>query len=302
MINLSFSASQKYLASPMSYFLHYIMRLRPAQLSSALIFGASLDVGINSLLIDKQEGRDPDLAKAKAIFCEEFCFQEVNREVRCMYEEGLIKFSKADLDESLLTSEDRDSGLNLSWLSLNKKGQILIEEYYEQVLPRLEKVLTVQHEINLPNEQGDNLTGIVDFIAQIDGKIYLCDNKSTSIKYKENSASESEQLATYFEALKDEFKLDGVAYITISKKVLKQKLPRVNIQIIFGQISEELLNKTFHRYDDVLDGIKNERFPCTRNERDGCCSAPWPCSYVGYCRSGGEDLTGLIYHDERKKT
>lgn len=300
MITLSFSAAQRYLTSPMSYFLHYLMRLRPTENGSALFFGAALDEGFNSLLIDKMEGREPDIAKAKAKFCTEFLTQEINGEIRHLYEDGVVKFSKADLDEYILTDDDKSSGLNKSWLSLNRKGQLLIEEYAEQVLPRIEKVLLVQHEISLENEDGDKFTGIIDFVAQIDGKIWIVDNKSTSIVYKSDSADNSEQLATYYEALRDQYDIAGVCFITIPKKLRKIKKPLVEISFIFGQINEELIQKTFDDYDKVLTGIKTGIFPCTRNDENGCCSKPWGCAYKRYCESNGKDTTGLVIHERKK--
>ncbi len=299
MITLSFSAAQRYLLSPFSYFAHYFLRLRPAELSSALVFGSAFDEAINSLLIDKMEGRKPDIEKSKTLFCSKFLIQEINGETRYTHEDGLIKFTKADLDESILTEEDLESGLNKSWLSLNRKGQLLIEAYAEQVLPRLERVLLVQHQISLVNEEGDKFTGIVDFVAQIDGKIWIIDNKTSSIKYAANSANESAQLATYYEALRDKYDIAGVCFITIPKSLRKKKKPIVEISFIFGSINEELLDKTFQDYDKVLTGIKTGHFHCTRNEENGCCSTPWGCGYKRYCESEGKDMTGLVYHEKK---
>lgn len=273
------------------------MRLRPATTGSALVFGSALDTGLNSLLIDLKDGRTPDVEKAKAAFCQAFLTTQVNGETKFLYEAGVVQYSKADLDESILTSDDQNSELNKSWLSLNRKGQMLIEEYAVQALPRIQKVYLVQHEIALSNETGDKFTGIIDFVAMIDGKIYICDNKSTSITYKENSANESEQLATYYEALRDQYDIAGVCYVTIPKKLRKRKKPLVDISFIFGTIDEALLNKTFENYDKVLTGIRTAKFECTP---DICCSTPWGCQYKAYCRSGGKDTTGLLFQDKKK--
>lgn len=300
-LSLSFSAAQRYLLSPFSWYAHYLLRIRPVAQGSALAFGGALDTGFNSLLIDMMEGREPDLGKAKAAFCLAFTTQDINGETRYLHEAGVLQFSKADLDESLLTQDDHSSGLNKSWLSLYRKGQIMIDEYYEQVLPKIEKVLLVQHEISMTNADGDKFIGVVDFVAQINGKIWVVDNKSTSIKYKEDSADNSGQLATYFEALRDDYDLAGVCYLTVSKKVLKRKKPQINIEFIFGTISEELIESTFQDYDSVLTGIKTGQFQCTRNEPGGCGSLPWKCSYKTMCCSAGKDMTGLVYNESKKR-
>lgn len=295
-IKLSFSSCQRYMSSPMSYFLHYIAKIRPVDKGSALFFGSSVDEGLNSLLIDKMEGRSIDLEKAKNEFLKSFTITSFNGEDLNLSIPGVVKFSKADYDESILTEEDRNSGLDQSWCSLKNKGFIIIEEFNEQVIPKLDKVLAVQLEINIKNETGDEFTGKTDFIAVIDGKTWLVDNKTTSVSYKASSASESGQLATYYDFLKDDYKLDGVMFITLSKTVLKRKKPRINIKFISGQISEELIQKTFEEFDAVLEGIKNKQFECSRN----CLKNPWGCSYRSYCNSEGSDLTGLVKLEKKK--
>lgn len=306
MINLSYSAAQKYLTSPFAYFAHYFLRLRTASTGSALVFGGALDEGLNSLLADKRDGKEPDLDKAKLAFDESFGKHKV----------ASIKYSKADLDASLLGCSDincvyRDNkvgtngrcnckeemqGVDPAWVALSRKGHILIEEYNKQIMPKLEKVLLVQHKIDMKNEDGDAFTGIIDLVAQIDGKVYVIDNKSTTKPYTANSANESSQLATYFEAIREEYNPHGVAYITVPKTIRKVKKPVVDISIIYGQAGEQLIDKTFSEYDGVLQGIRKGRFPCTP---EVCCSSPWGCDYRRYCESGGKDMTGLVV-SERK--
>lgn len=293
-IQLSFSAAQRYILSPMSYFLHYHLRLRPIETGSALIFGSALDAGLNSLLEAKRDGKDIDVDKAIIEFTRVFKTVDPNS----------IKYSKADGDATSLPSdflfENENPIYPLPWHCLMFKGHILIQEYATQVLPRIEKVLEVQKTISLKNELGDEFTGIIDFVAQIDGKIYICDNKSSSIKYAEDSVGESGQLATYYEAMKDEYDLAGACFVVIPKGLRKKKLPIVDISMIFGSIKEELIDKTFTDYERVLEGVKTGQFNCTRNERGGCCSTPWGCSYKNWCDSGATDLTGLKYEEKRK--
>ncbi len=285
-MQLSFSAAQKYITSSLSWYLHYQLRLRPVQTGSALIFGSALDSGFNSLLLDKKSGNVPDLSLA---------FMEFDKELDSVKTED-IKFSKADGDSS---------GLSLDYQSpkdcLRAKGYILIEEYAAQVLPRIQEVYEIQKEISLTNELGDTFTGIIDLIAKIDDKILIVDNKSTSVKYAEDAVVNSPQLASYYEAMRNEYKLDGACYITVSKKLRSKKLPRVQIDFVFGSIPEELIEKTFNEYEQVLSGIKQGQFSCSRDQAGGCCSMPWPCSYRSYCISGGIDMTGLKYAEERKR-
>jgi hypothetical protein len=298
-MQLSFSACQKYLLSPMSWYLHYLLRVRPIQQGSALVFGSALDAGFNSLLQDKKDGVEVSLAKAKSEFNKVFGATNPKE----------IKYSKADYDtsslpldffpESMIVGSSTDRDIPIEWHCLKFKGHIMIEEYAEQVLPRIQEVYEIQKEINLTNEVGDTFTGIIDLIAKIDDKILICDNKSSSITYAQDSVANSEQLASYYEAMKNDYKLDGACYIVVSKKLRKVKLPRVQIDMIFGSIDENLIAKTFEGYEQVLYGVKNGRFECTRDQRDGCCSAPWGCAYKTYCVSNGTDMTGLKIEEKR---
>lgn len=287
MISLSFSAAQKYLSSPFAYFAHYFLRLRTVGTGSALVFGSALDEAFNHLLECKRDGKDIDVTGAKLAFSESFNKFDANS----------IKYSKADLDEAILTPHDLDrKDKPLAWISLHKKGHILIDEYVAQVMPKIEKVILVQHKIEVKNADGDTLTGVVDLVAQIGGKTYIVDNKTASKAYVPNAANESPQLATYFEALRHEYNLDGVAFIVVPKNLRKKKLPVVDISFIYGEAGEELIEKTFAEYDAVLHGIRNGQFPCTP---DKCCANFWGCDYASYCRSGGKDMTGLMVAEKK---
>lgn len=289
-IQLSYSATQKYMNSPLSFFLHYYLKLRPIETGSALAFGSAVDSGLNALLTDLRDGREPSLDRAKAMFDTDFG----------RFKATEIKYSKADLDADILTSDDlnflaANPNIPTSYFSLIRKGHMILAAYQEQVLPMLEKVILVQHQISLSNEYGDTLIGVVDLVAQIGGKVYVLDNKTSSIKYADDAANVSQQLATYYEALKTEYKIDGVGFIVIPKHIRKRKEPKVPIELKFGSISDDVLAETFSLYEKVLDGIKQGEFKCS-----GCNENPWPCPYRTFCESGGKDLTGLRYEEKTK--
>jgi hypothetical protein len=303
-IQLSFSAAQRYNTSPKSYYLHYVLRLRPKDLSSALFFGSAIDLAVNYMLQTKKDGKEIYLDIAQGIFSDAWTWGEINSVTVNLSEPGVIKYSKADYDESILTDDDKKDletrGEDPSWISLKRKGFMILEAYRDQILPRIKEVKFVQKDIKLENDSGDSFIGFVDFCAVWeDGRTIIFDNKTSSIKYADDSAGISEQLATYFEATKEELKVDAVGFIVIPKKMRKQKLPLVPIEVVIGEINEKIVNDTFLMYDDVLEGIKAEKFECSRNDPKGCCSAPWGCGYKTYCMSGGKDTTGLVLHTKK---
>ncbi len=289
MITLSFSACQKFLLSPRSWYLHYLMRLRPIEQGSALAFGSAVDDALNVLLAPPLNREPEALAKAKDTFEEKWYLSK--------YEN--IKYSKADLDESMLGGVEE--GVNRSWASLREKGLYILEAYAEQIVPRIKEVLAVQKEINLKNEAGDAFTGIIDLIVVWeDDRVILFDNKTSSVKYPADAVEISGQLGTYVEAVKEEYKITNAGYIIIPKQIRKKKKPLVPIEVMIGNITENLIEKTFQDYERVLSGIKTGQFECTRSQREGCCSKPWGCAYKNYCESGGTDMTGLKVEEKRK--
>jgi hypothetical protein len=285
-ISLSYSACQKYLTSPFSYFAHYFLRLRPKDKGYSLFYGAAIDEALNFLLKQKMNNEPLDPFMACSIFCKFWTEQDGLK----LYEPGVLKFPKSSYDKHLYKEE---ADLDKNWVCLRELGYLTIQAYIDQVMPKIVEVYMVQERISMKNADGDEFTGLVDFVAKFDdGKVRLCDNKSSSVKYEGNSASESQQLATYVEALKDRIKIEGVAFVVIPKKARSQKEPRVPITIIYGEISEELIDQTFHQFDHVLEGIKSAQFPCTP---EICCAQFWGCDYQRFCKSGGKDTTGLQY-------
>lgn len=301
-IQLSYSAATKYKMSPRAYYLHYILRLRSENNSSPLFFGNAMDLGLNTLLKQKQDNQEINIQLAKDEFIKAWEYGEVDGERIQLFKPGCVKFSKSDYDESIFTHDDikllNTDGYDRSWVSMKRKGLMMIDAYVEQVLPKLEKVHFVQKQIKITNDSGDTFVGFIDFCADISGKTYIMDNKTSSIKYAADAVETSEQLSTYYEAMRDDLKIDGAGYVVIPKKMRKQKMPLVPIEIRLGEINEELIEKTFSMYDEVLEGIKLGKFECNP---ELCASTPWGCSYEKYCASNGKDMTGLKFYKKSSR-
>lgn len=301
-IKLSYSAATKYKMSPRAYYLHYQLRLRPDVLSSPLFFGNAMDLALNELLEQKQKGQEVDIDYANQVFKDAWTDAEVDGKKVRLCDPGCIKFSKSDYDASIFNLDDEISiaaGLDPSWVSMRRKGFMMIDAYVDQILPRIQKVHFVQKQIMITNADGDAFTGLIDFCAQWeDGKTYIFDNKTSSIKYAHDAVETSEQLSTYYEAMRDELHIDGAGYVIIPKKMRKQKMPLVPIEVKTGKIDEALIEKTFTMYDEVLQGIKMGEFECNP---EVCASVPWGCGYEKYCASQGKDLSGLKYFGKSGK-
>lgn len=212
MVKLSNTAVNLYNQCSLCYKMHYIDNVRPVKTSSALVFGSSLDAALNDLLLTR------DINKAMGTFDEHWYGY---------YNDPNIVYFKSDLDQELLDFKgscaifDKDP----NWDSLRVKGQMFIEAYYKEVLPKIKRVIVVQEPITIKNDSGDEIIGFLDLIVEWeDGKVYLMDNKSSKGKYEENSAKEGQQLPLYHYAIKDQYKLAGIGYIVLIKKINKNKV------------------------------------------------------------------------------
>ena len=295
---LSNSSIDKYVECSLCYKLHYIDRIRPIRTKSALLFGGVLDTALNDLLLNK------DLVKAKEIFIKLWTEIDVNT----------TDFSKSDLDQELNDFfQPKDSlyklvnDVNSSWQSLLNKGILFIDQYYKEVLPKIKKVLSIQEPVSLKNDDGDEISGFLDLIVEWeDGKTYLLDNKSSSVRYEEFSAKMGQQLPLYYYIVKEKYKLDGVGYIVLNKKINKNKVkkckicaqicegtfktcpntvimpasgvrcggefditinPSVDIQYVFNQVAESDEKRVLDKFDEVNYNVSNGYFATEHSDK-----------------------------------
>lgn len=263
-IKLSHSSKNTYLQCGEKYRLHYIMKYRPVTLSSALVFGSAIDNSLNALL----ENKDNPEALKMAIESFNRNWEQGENSARELVDMPLnpnLKYSKYDQDPDLLEKSDwaelfkydknffdtktqvetlmsekdwldideekRQIYNYYNWLCLKKKAELLLTAYYNDILPNFKKIIAVQKKVELIDEAGNNLNGIIDFVAELkDGRIAIVDNKTTSTEYEEDSVATSEQLATYQAILNIfnhdpdnewKYEINACAYAVMSKKLIK---------------------------------------------------------------------------------
>ncbi len=252
MNKLSNSAVDKYIECSLCYKIHYIDRVRPVRGKSALLFGGALDEALNHLLLNYKEHGKDSLVHARAVFAEKWLKVDPNN----------TDFFKSDLDQEIVdwnnTKQEFGLGIwdhenkrqNSSWYSLFIKGNLFVTQYYRDILPKIKNVVAIQEPVSLKNSDGDEITGILDLIVEWrDGKVYLMDNKSSSVKYAIDSAKTGQQLPLYFYIAKDKYKLDGVGYIVLSKKINKNRVKECSV---CGKVSD-----TSHKTCAMVNGDGN---------------------------------------------
>lgn len=301
-IKISHTSSQMYLECGRKYDLHYNKKLRSKYTKSPLVFGSAIDQALNELLLTR------DVDKAKTLFIAKMTHIVVNG-INYNLEEtpDIVRWSKNDV-EPVLSEDPR--------LSLIRKGELAIEAYNAKIMPRIKKVIAVQKDVLIENKEGDQLKGALDLVVEWeDGRILLLDNKTTSVPYKEDSASQSPQLNLYYWAEKSKYKFDAIGFIVMSKKILLNECkickscghigsgkrhkfcdnkvegkrcngdwevtysPECEIDVIINNVDEKVLDKTFENLDAVNEGLTNGIFEPNKKS----CFNYGKCVYYDLC-------------------
>ena len=272
MIKLSSTAITTYEECPKKYKLKYIERYSPIVKGNALAFGSAIDAGLERLLLTK------DINKARFSFTRKWL-----KESR----ENTIKYGKDCVIEPCKL------GYAIEWLELQEKGYALLKAYEEQILPRIDEVISTQITLQILTPDGDVLKGIIDLIAKTkDGKVIIFDNKTTSVKYTEQDLNESKQLALYkWLAEENSMHIDEVGYLVLNKKIGKKG--KVNTQFLTTSLNEDHVNNVVDKTNDILHNIKQENFIPNFN---GCKSYYGNCDFYDLCHNN--DSSGLV---KRKK-
>ncbi len=132
-----------------------------------------------------------------------------------------------------IPEEERISYNYGSWLSLSKKGPMMIEAYFNNILPQFKSILTLQRQIEVVDDKDNVVQGIAEFVAELhDGRVCLVDNKTASSPYSEDSVRNSQQLALYKQILNIQARTEGAdwkipidcaAYAVMIKKTEQNK-------------------------------------------------------------------------------
>lgn len=299
-INLSYSRLNTYETCPKLFKYKYIDKI-PSNTpkSSALAFGSLIDEVLNILLLKKKSSlseEEKSLLEVDIYDHYQTLFTELIRN------EKDLTFFKADFDMDLLKEENFEelklSKKEIEKYALDKKssyhrkinemclfnlGINLIKLYEKDIMPRIGVVEDIQVKVDIKNERGDSIRGVIDFIGYFkrDDKLYIIDNKTSRSRYKENHVELSDQLATYAEARG----ISNAAFVVLLKKRYKKK-PHYKYQIVKGKISEEHKNKIFTKYENLLDNVIDENF----SENWKACRKQFgrKCDYFDLCHKGNE--------------
>lgn len=361
---LSHSSTSKFQDCPKAFDFHYNHNLRGVNQSAALLFGSAIDASTGALL----EGKT--LEEAKEVFLENWLEAKVNGVLTKLPEFTKIVYANTDFDVDLLTSEDMDKlklhrkvtdaheallevkkskdyfswdGLeeddkrfwNLAnWLSLRRKGYLMLDAFQSKVMPMIEEVLGVQVKVELKNEDGDSVIGYADLVARMKGcaKPVVLDVKTSAREYDKDSVLVSPQLTLYVHDLSEKYEdTRHAGFIVLHKNVKKNKTkkcatcgsdgtgkkhrscpeevdgkrcdgewentvdPEVYVQVLIDEIPTQTENIVIENIDYINQAIKNGIF--TRN-LTSCIKPYGKCVFYNLCYRNSSE--GLIKVDPDK--
>jgi hypothetical protein len=259
---LSHTALNKYMTCGKSYDFHYNQRLREKTRSGALIFGSALDAPLDALhngtannlyeIFDNAfteasvATRDKEfiptnesIVYAAKDFDKDLLLQEDIEELEIFLKElgfeghpnSLVKFiadEKKEKGWKNLSSKQRQYYNFANWLSLRRKGHIMIDGYVKEVLPNVVEVLAVQKHVLVKNDEGDELVAYLDMVVKWkmpDGtvKVVTLDRKTSSMEYEADSVRYSNQLSLYIGLIQEEYKSRTAGFIVLYKDILKNR-------------------------------------------------------------------------------
>ncbi len=325
-INVSYSALECFEQCSEKYRLRYRERLSSEKLPSPLFFGSAIDAAVELLLLKKKQcpsEKELDLLLTEDAYS---VFDKTMREQngKLLERNPLCEYFYSDFDASLLTKDDfsylskaypsiedwndfftyckkyikthgelkpgsKIAFNNLCWLSLYRKGEMMIAAYEKDILPEIHEVFDIQKEIELVNDSGDKLRGKIDFIASFkdDPTVrYLVDNKTSSEPYKDDSVANSVQLAIYCEA-----EACGRGAYAVMEKKMRIREPRARTQLIKDEVSDQQKQKVFDKLEAQLNNISCGEFAKKDSPKE-CHFFGKKCPYYLYCWNNN-DMTGL---------
>jgi len=202
--HLSHSRIDRYLRCPEQYRLYYIENLRPRFPSASLLFGQVQHEALAALLKDKL---DP------------------------------VQLFLAQWEQA--KDWELNYGKKQTWEGLRERGQILLEDFTTEQLPRLGNVKAVEEKFQL-NITGLDLpfVGIIDLVSECEGLTSVTDFKTAASAYAGHEAIMSDQLTAYQLAVPEAQKLSLCLLI-------KTKEPRIEWHVSYrsGERLVEYLSK-----------------------------------------------------------
>lgn len=212
-------------------------------------------------------------------------------------------------------TQDEIRYMNLHYfLSLGRKGEMMIESFIKDILPNIVKVYAIEKPLKIDmslesaKPMTDVLTGFMDMVcdfrvtdAKLAGNLgieigsvvkVLFDNKTSSTRYGSKCLEEKPQLNIYNYCESSDY----IGYLVAVKEIKRPKIGVrkgevfADIQVVLGKSSETISNAILDGVNTMLDSVSKNEF---KPNYDVCTRVYGrKCPMYDYCKNG--DMTGLV--------
>lgn len=267
----SYSQNNTYIDCSQHWYLKYKEGWEGELEGSSLYFGSAIDVAVGDMLEGKQgwlqkfydrwhtqymnnqpkqvfdndkitfthKDFDPDVLEPQDFPVLEQWAKELNLIVQTATptnDDLVALFRKASKDKAnpyvKLTDEQFKYFNRCSWLSLKRKGKILLNAFKDQFMPKVKKVIAVQKRSKIQDTNtGDEIIGYIDMILEIDGydKPIIFDLKTSSFPYDQHKIEVSPQLTMYSAMEAHNHNTDLVGYVVLNKNIPKDEVSHCSL-------------------------------------------------------------------------
>jgi hypothetical protein len=196
------------------------------------------------------------------------------------------------------------------WLCMINKAQILTQAYINEILPRITRVESVEHEISIKAQDGsgealnDSITGFIDLVCyyKVDAENaerlgltegdeirVIFDHKTSSRKYKSDKIKvDSQQLSIYEFGLPSKYVgyIVGVKDISVFKRGVNAGKINCKMQVLIDTLDIEKQEEFLTSAMDTVNMIKEEKF---EKNFKSCEAYGHRCEFYGMCRENETD-------------
>lgn len=366
-IKTSYSQNSTYSMCPMHWYKLYREKVKSPLEGASLYFGSAIDAGVMSMLegnkdylgVFNREWRQQfNFGKKTQVFDSDnisYGYADFDKDLlesddydkinKWLSELGFTKSGEIKSEEDILnifSSAVKDkknpyksiSKMELklfnrmSWLSLGRKGEILLKSFEEQFLPRITKVVSTQTRADIKDGvTGDAIIGYIDMVLEIEGydKPIIFDLKTAARPYTQEQIDLTAQLTLYAAMESEKHNTDLVGYVILCKQIKKEEEyickkcgnkregrhktcekmidgTRCNgewdknkklvpeVQVLIKRKTRDEIDNLLADYSNIIHAMKNE---IVYKNTDRCSN--WygsPCQYYNACHNG--DYTGLV--------
>ena len=264
MAKTSHSQNNTYLTCPKHWYLSYKEGYENPVQGASLFFGSAVDAAVTDMLEGKTDWENTfsdrwyrafNFGKATQIFDNDevvFGHKDFDKDVieskdfikmeTWAKELNLIAMSHVPSHSELLdlykncadtkknpyktVSKEQLKYFNrCSWLSLKRKGKILLKAFNTQFYPKITRVIATQQRADIkdPNT-GDTITGFIDMVLEIKGydKPIIFDLKTAALPYSQDDIDLTQQLTLYAAMKGKDYNTDLVGYVVLCKNIPKE--------------------------------------------------------------------------------